>query len=277
MKIDSHQHFWYYNTEDYDWMSSGMKVLKKNYLPENLEPLLKSIEFDGSVVVQARQIVEESQMLLDLADENNNIRGVVGWVDICGTDLESQLKRFSAHKKFCGLRHIVHDEPDVNFMLRSEFINGLKLIEEYNLTYDLLIKPPHMSVTLELLKQFPEQPFVVDHIAKPYIKDKIITPWDEGIRRIAEYPNVYCKVSGMVTEADWKNWKPEDFIPYLDVIFEAFGLERVMIGSDWPVCTLAGEYTSVMGVVLEYIKQFPEQEQARVLGENACRFYNIAI
>jgi L-fuconolactonase len=276
MKIDTHQHFWQYNQQDYGWMLPGMEILKKDHLPDDLRPLLQSISFDGSVAVQARQNLEETEWLLQLADYHAIIKGVVGWVDLRSPELSDQLQCFGPHPKLCGVRHVVHDEPDDQFMLREEFVRGIRLLADFNLTYDLLLFPKHLPVACELVEKFPDQPFVLDHIAKPFIKDGQISPWDEDIRRLAAFPNVYCKVSGMVTEADWKAWQPADFRPYLDIILKAFGSKRLMLGSDWPVCTVAGTYAEVMQLGLKFIDQLSETEQADILGNNAFHFYGLA-
>ena len=264
MKIDTHQHFWRYRADEYGWIGQGMEVLKKDFLPEHLAPLLKSTGMDGTVAVQARQSLEESRWLLELADQNPLIKGVVGWVDLRSPEVEEQLGRFALHPKFVGVRHILEDEPDDRFMMREDFIRGIGKLAALHLTYDLLLLSHHLPVACELVEKFPGQPFVLDHISKPLIKDRKRSPWDAEIRRLAAFPNVYCKVSGMVTQADWKSWKPEDFTPYLDVVFESFGTDRIMIGSDWPVCTLAGAYQDVMQIAADYVERLSSDEQSKV-------------
>ena len=276
MKIDSHQHYWHFNTADYGWMGENMSVIKRDFLPTDLLPELKSIDFDGSVAVQARQSLEETNWLLQLADEHPHIKGVVGWLDLQSEQAEEQIAAFAKHHKAVGVRHVIHDEEDLDFMLRPAFIRGVQLLEKYDLVYDILIFPTHLANTIEFVKQFSDkQIFVVDHIAKPLIKDGIVSPWKEDIVALAKFPNVYCKLSGMVTEADWNTWKPENIRPYLDVIMDAFGPERILIGSDWPVCLVAGKYSEVMQVVTDYISTFTEKEQALMLGENAAKAYGI--
>ncbi len=274
MKIDAHQHFWQYDPEEYGWIGAGMEVLKKDRLPTDLAPLLEAAGIDGTVAVQARQSLTETEWLLTLADQHPLIKGVVGWVDLRSPALREQLARFKAHARFRGVRHVVQDEPD-QFMLRADFLRGLGLLAEFDLTYDILVFPRHLPVACEVVEQFPDQPFVLDHIAKPFIKDGRVTPWDMDIRRLAAYPNVCCKVSGMVTEADWQAWQPADFRPYLDIVFEAFGSRRIMFGSDWPVCTLAGSYAEVVELVDDYVGQLSAAEQANVWGETARRFYGL--
>jgi len=277
MKIDSHQHFWVYTPQGFEWISTGMEVLKQDFLPENLEPLLESSSLDGSVVVQAMQTLEETHWLLELAEASSFIKGVVGWVDLCSPDVQQQLDRFSSHPKFRGVRHIVQGEPDEHFMLRPDFQNGIRALSQFGLTYDLLVLPHQLPAACGLLAAFPDQPFVLDHIAKPLIKDRVRSPWDRDIRRLAAFSNVTCKVSGMVTEADWKNWRLADFTPYLDIIFEGFGPERVLFGSDWPVCRLAAEYDQVIGLMNDYLSSFSATEQAAVLGGVATRFYGLSV
>lgn len=275
MRIDSHQHFWKYSPAHYPWMDEQMGALKRDHLPEHLKPLLQAIAFNGSIAVQARQILEETEWLLELAGQHEIIKGVVGWVDLRSPKVHAQLEKFAQHPKLVGVRHVVQDEPDDNFMLLPEFRRGLAQLREFELTYDLLLFPKHLPVAIKLVKEFPEQPFVLDHIAKPYIRDGLISPWKEDLKRLAEFPNVFCKLSGMVTEAKWKQWQPKDFYPYLDVGIEAFGTDRVMIGSDWPVCTLSGEYGPVMRIVLDYVQQFAETGRDKILGGNCARFYGV--
>jgi L-fuconolactonase len=275
MKIDAHQHFWHYTPEEYGWIGTGMQALKKGHLPGDLAPLLAAAGIDGTVAVQARQTLAETEWLLELARQHPQIKGVVGWVDLCSLALREQLERFSLHPKFYGVRHVVQDEPDDQFMLREDFIRGLGLLAEFELTYDILIFPRHLPVACELVARFPGQPFVLDHMAKPFIKDGQLSPWNTDLKRLAAFPNVCCKISGMVTEADWQKWQPADFRPYLDVVFEAFGPQRIMFGSDWPVCTLAGSYAQVVELVAAYVGQLSASEQAAVWGETATSFYGL--
>lgn len=277
MRIDAHQHFWHYNPAEHVWMNDQMGALKRDYVPTDLEPLLADSGFDGTVVVQARQNLEETQWLLDLADEFPFLKGVVGWVDLGSEQLPQQLDRFACHPKLKGVRHVVHDEPDDDFMLRDDFRRGISRLASFGLTYDLLLFPKHLPVAKKLAEQFPDQPFVVDHISKPPIAKGELSPWREDLQSLAALPNVYCKLSGMVTEADWQNWRPADFEPYLDAVFEAFGPGRLMIGSDWPVCNLAGDYPSVIAIVTDYVERLSPAEQDVVLGGNCARFYGLAV
>src|SRR4030042_3707586 len=233
MKIDSHQHFWKYNPEEYAWINDEMKILKKDYLPDDLKILVRQAGFNGTVAVQARQSFTETHWLLDLADKNKFIKGVVGWVDLCSERLEDQLNELLSIPKFVGVRHVIQDEPDELFILRKEFLKGIGLLQKFNLTYDILIFAGHLPQTLEFVRTFPEQVFILDHIAKPDLWYTTHSPWKEDIIKLGKFKNVYCKISGMVTEADWLRWKAEDFKPYLDIITDAFGTDRLMIGSDW--------------------------------------------
>jgi len=275
MRIDAHQHFWKYNQVEYSWISDSMKVLRKDFLPDNLLPLLRQSDFDGSIAVQARQSLEETRWLLKLAREYDFIQGVVGWIDLCSDEAESQIAEFASDPKLVAVRHVLQDEPDDKFMLKDRFLRGIRLLKKFNLVYELLIFPRHLPYAMQLVKKFPDQEFVLDHLAKPLIKDKILSPWKEGIRKLALQPNVSCKLSGMVTEASWKGWSKNDFIPYLDVIFDSFGPSRLMIGSDWPVCTLASDYKGTMQIIIDYIELKSEADRELIMGRNAERFYNL--
>jgi L-fuconolactonase len=275
MRVDAHQHFWQYDPLAHAWMSEQMAPLRRDFLPDELRPQVAAAGFDGTVAVQARQSLEETRWLLKLADRHDFIRGVVGWVDLRSSGLRRQIEEFAGHAKFIGVRHVVHDEPDERFMLRPEFRRGIGLLAEFGLTYDLLLFPRHLPVALELVAEFPAQPFVLDHLGKPAIRDGRSSPWEDDVRALAGFSNVYCKLSGLVTEADWAIWRPEDFSRYLDVVFDAFGPERLMIGSDWPVCTLAGDYAGVMRIVEDRAAGLPLAARAAILGGNCARFYGL--
>jgi len=276
MRIDAHQHFWSYNMDEYGWIGDNMALLKRDFLPPDLKSELVNAGFDGSVAVQARQTIEETRWLLQLSEKFDFIKGVVGWVDLRSEDnLRRQLDEFCKSEKFAGVRHVVHDEPEDNFMLHDEFLKGISILKEYDLTYDLLLFPKHLPVARVVVEMFPGQKFVIDHLSKPLIKNHILDPWAEDIMAIAEFRNVYCKLSGMVTEADWERWKPDDFHPYLDVVFNAFGTDRVMAGSDWPVCLAAGSYKDVIAIIVKYIAGFPMEVQEQILGSNCSEFYNL--
>jgi L-fuconolactonase len=275
VKIDTHQHYWKYSKQEYPWIGPGMEPLAQDRLPADLKPLIEEMGIGGTVAVQARQELEETDALLKMADENDFIRGVVGWVDLRSPQVEEQLDKYQEHPKMVGVRHVVQDEPDERFVLGEEFLRGIGKLKQYNLVYDILIFPNQLPANIEMVEKFPDQVFILDHIAKPYIKDKRISPWDSDIKKLAAHENVSCKISGMVTEADWKNWKSEDFKPYMEVVLEAFGPERLTIGSDWPVCTAAGDYKSVVSIADDFIGQLSEDEQKAVWEENPVRIYGL--
>ncbi len=274
-RIDAHQHFWHYDAVEYGWIDDSMAVLQRDFLPHDLKPLLDESGFDGCVAVQARQTIEETRWLLELARRNDFIRGVVGWVDLRSPDLAEQLGELTRNPKLVAVRHIVQAEPDDEFMLRPDFRRGIAQLAEFGLVYDLLVYPRQLRAAARLVRQFPWQRFVLDHIAKPLIAQAAIEPWSTDIRALAQLPNVWCKVSGMVTEARWNRWRPQDFHPYLDVVFDAFGHQRIMIGSDWPVCTVAADYGSTMRIVTDYIAQLSAAQQDAILGGNCAGVYRL--
>lgn len=276
MKIDSHQHFWNYDAAEYPWISDELAVLRRDFTPADLKQELDDVGISGCVAVQARQNLAEGRWLNSLAEDNSFIKGVVGWVDLRSEDVDAQLDELNAHPRFVGVRHVVQDEPDDRFIVGEEFLKGIALLGKYELRYDILVFPRQLPATLELVKKFPDQPFVLDHIAKPPIKAGVVDPWDTQVRQLAKFPNVMCKVSGMVTEADWENWEVDHFDPYLDVVLDAFGPKRLMYGSDWPVCTLAGSYKQVQSLALRLADRLSDDEQALFWGGNAVDFYGLA-
>jgi L-fuconolactonase len=275
MRIDSHQHFWKYHPVKDAWITNDMKVIQSDFLPVDLLPLLQENQVDGCITIQADQSEEETHFLLELAQNNDFIKGVVGWVDLCSPDLKSRLDYFSQFKKLKGFRHIIQAEADDNFLLKADFCNGIALLAQYNFTYDILISPKHLPVAFEFVKRFPKQKFVIDHLAKPDFKQTNFTAWEKGIKAIATCPNVHCKVSGLVTEADWNNWKATDFTHCLNVVTEAFGIERLLFGSDWPVSLLAASYKQSCDIVEHYFSKFSKEEQERIWGINAMEFYHL--
>ena len=276
MRVDSHQHFWAYDLDEYPWMASeGLDPLRTDYLPPDLLCHLNNAGLDGCVVVQVRQTLEENRWMLEFADAHEHVRGVVGWVDLRANDVDAQLEPYASHPRFCGVRHIVQDEPDVDYMLAPEFQRGIGRLQAHGMTYDVLVFPKQLHAAIALVQAFPEQPFVLDHIAKPLVKDGLIDPWADQIRTLGTCPNITCKVSGMITEADWANWKEEDFDRYLDVVLEAFGPERLMYGSDWPVCNLAGNYERVHALAERFAARLSAVEQDAFWGGNATRFYGL--
>ena len=274
MKIDAHQHFWKYSPQRDTWIDDSMQVLKKDYLPADLCAILSKNEIDGCIAVQADQSEVETQFLLNLANENPFIKAVVGWVDLCADNIEERLAYFSKYPKFKGVRHIVQAEAD-DFLLQENFQHGIAKLKKFNLVYEILIRKEQLASVIAFVAKFPEQIFVLDHLAKPNIKDAEVTLWRHQIQQLAKFPNVYCKVSGMVTEADWNAWKYENFVPYLDVVFEAFGTERLLFGSDWPVCLLASNYDNVLTIMEKYISKLPEQQQQNIMGATATKIYNL--
>lgn len=275
--IDAHQHFWRYDEEKHGWINDEMAVLQRDFMPDHLIEHLVRNEVDGCIAVQAEQTDEETEFLLSLQEQFPFIKGVVGWLDIRANNFHQKLESYSRYSALKGLRHIVQDEPDDQFLLREDFLNGISLLKDYDLTYDILIYDRQLSAAVDFVEHFPDQPFVLDHIGKPQIRAARIKQWKKGITELAQHPNMYCKLSGLVTEADWQDWQTKDLTPYLDVVFEAFGAERLMFGSDWPVCTLAASYDDVVSIVRSYIENLPKEDQEMIMGGNACRFYNLKV
>jgi L-fuconolactonase len=275
MIIDAHQHFWRYNPERDAWITPEMAVLKRDYLPADLARELAPNGVDGSIAVQASQSEEETPFLLGLAEQFSQIVGVVGWVALRDPAIRDRLTYFSQFPKLRGFRHIVQSEPDDRFMLRDDFCRGISLLREFKFTYDILIYPRQLPAAVELVRRFPEQRFVIDHIAKPIVRTGELQPWADHMKELAAQPNVWCKLSGLVTEAAWTKWKAEQFRPYFDVVLGAFGPQRLMFGSDWPVCLLAATYKQVKALVSEAICGCSAEQQQRIMGLNAMSFYGI--
>lgn len=277
MKIDAHQHFWVFNNEEYDWIQEEELILQRDYLPGDLKVLLKENGIDKSIAVQARQSKAETDWLLTLAENNEVIAGVVGWIDLKANDIEQQLSTYLHNPYLKGFRHVLQGELDPNFMLNAKFVFGLKCLEKLDYSYDLLIIAKQLPETLKLVEQLPKLRLVVDHIAKPDIKKTSdFLAWSEGINQLARFEHVFCKVSGLVTEADVFNWTKDDFKPFLDTVFGAFGPERIMFGSDWPVCLLGGSYSEIKAIVAEYVSVNYPRYQDKIFGENAAKFYRIS-
>jgi len=274
-RLDAHQHFWKYDPASYPWIDDTMRPLQRDFLPQDLRPEMQRAGVDGTIAVQACQLVAETDWLLRLGDEHPFIKGVVGWVDLQAEDVAGQLENAARHPKLVGVRHVVQSEPDDRFLLRPAFCRGIAALGAFGLRYDILIYPRHLPAAAEFVGRFPDQPFVLDHLAKPEIRIGAIDVWARDLTRLAQAPNVYCKLSGLVTEADWRSWTPEQIAPYLDVAFDVFGGARLMAGSDWPVCTVAAGYSRTMSVVADYLERRPEAERQAVLGGNAARFYGI--
>ncbi len=274
MRIDAHQHFWIYDPNGYSWIDERMAVLRRDFLPDDLAPLLDVHAIDASIAVQARQSLDETRWLLELAAANSRIAGVVGWVDLCAAEVGAQLEQF-AGTQLVGIRHILQDEADDRFCLRPTFRNGIAMLAGRDLVYDVLVYPRQLDAARELVAEFPRQAFVLDHIAKPEIAAGRLAPWSEAIAALAGHENLACKVSGLVTEADWASWRPADFVPYLDAVWNAFGEDRILFGSDWPVCLLASDYASVLEIVTTWAARLPERARAKLFGGNAARIYNL--
>jgi L-fuconolactonase len=275
MVIDAHQHFWRFNPARDAWITEAMSAIRRDFLPGDLVPELDANGIDATIAVQADQSEAETEFLLGLAEGNQRIAGVVGWVDLRSPGIEERLEHYSKFKKLCGVRHVAQAEPSDRFLASAGFVRGLALLKQFQLTYDILIYPQQLPAAIELAGKFPGQKFVLDHLAKPEIKAKKMEPWATQIRELAGNPNVYCKLSGMVTEAGWETWKPGDFEPYLDVVFEAFGPERVMFGSDWPVCLVAGSYAQVTQLAGAYVERHAADRRAAIFGDNAIAFYGL--
>jgi L-fucono-1,5-lactonase len=275
VKIDGHLHLWRYAAPEYGWIDESMAALRRDFLPEDAKREMDRAGIDACVAVQARQTIEETQWLLDLADTHSFIAGVVGWVDLQADDVGAQLEQFARSPKLVGVRHIVQSEPDDRFLLRPAFCRGISLLQDLDLSYEILIYPRHLSVAADFVARFDRQRFMIDHLAKPDIRSGAIREWERGLRRLAAFPHVFCKLSGLVTEADWDRWTPSQIRPYLDVALDCFGAHRLIAGSDWPVCTVAAGYGRTMSVATDYFAARPEGERDAVMGGNAQRFWNL--
>lgn len=275
MVIDSHQHFWKYEPVKHSWIDDDMSVIRRDFSPSDLAKVYQENSIDGCVAVQADQTLEETDFLIDLASINNFIKGIVGWVDLRAENIENVLEKYSTDKIVKGFRHVVQGEADHNFLLRPNFSRGISLLEKHNFTYDILVFPHQLGSVLEFVKKFPHQKFVIDHIAKPYIKDGYFEGWATMMTAIGKHENVSCKMSGMVTEADFNTWTPEQIHPYMDTVLEAFGSKRILFGSDWPVCLVAGNYSKIKKLTTDFISQLSKIEQNSIMGNNAIEFYNL--
>ena len=274
MKVDSHQHFWIFDPVRDSWITPEMETIRRDFLPADLKPVLEENGIDGCVAVQSDQSDSETEFLLHLADANDFIKGVVGWIDLRAANLYDRLEVCSQFEQLKGFRHIVQGEQD-GFLLQPEFIKGVGQLAAFDFTYDILIYPNQLSEAFEFAKRLPNVRFVLDHIAKPYIKKGETDVWEKGINQLSELPNVSCKLSGLVTEADWYTWKKSDFESYLDIVLEAFGTDRLLFGSDWPVCLVAAKYGDMKEVVTDFIGPLSKSEQANIMGNNAVKFYNL--
>ena len=275
MIIDSHQHFWIYNPVEYDWIDEDMKKIRRDFLPDDLKPVINSTGVDGVITVQARQTIEETDWILKHASNNDFIKGVVGWFPLTDLHVEDYLEKYKDHPMLKGLRHVLQGEPDQEYMLRADFNRGIRLLNKYDLVYEILIFERHLPITIEFVDTHPDQVFILDHIGKPIIKNNVIEPWKKNIFELAKRDNVFCKISGMVTEADYRNWTVKQLYPYLDTVLEAFGADRLIFGSDWPVCLVACEYRQWFNIVKDFISRLNDTEQDGILGLNAQRIYKL--
>ena len=275
MIIDAHHHFWQYSPREYGWISDTMGVLKRDYLPPVLEREIRSVGITGVVSVQARQTVRETEWLLDLADQNPFIKGVVGWVPLVSIDVAGEIRKFGQRPKLKAVRHVLQDEPDDNYMLRPEFDRGISLLKEFGLRYDILIFERHLKQSITLVDRHPDLTFILDHVAKPRIRENVISPWREDMKELAKRPNVYCKISGMATEADHARWTEKQLRPYMETALDAFGPTRLMFGSDWPVCLLATSYRRWFQTVTDFIAPLSETERTRIMGGTAVEAYGL--
>ncbi|HZY61972.1 MAG TPA: amidohydrolase family protein [Edaphobacter sp.] len=276
MKIDSHQHYWKVDRGDYHWMSPAAGVLYRDYLPADLRPLLRQHGIDKTVVVQAAQTVAETDFLLKLAAEDDSIAGVVGWLDLEAEDFTELFERYRQHAKFVGMRPMLQDIAEDDWIMKPQVLKSLQLIAEADFPFDLLVHSRHLPYMLRALGAVPRLRAVVDHIAKPEIRTGTLEPWKSLMAEVARNANVYCKLSGMITEADHKHWSVDDLRPYVEHVMQCFGVDRVMFGSDWPVCLLAGSYGQVVSALREILAPvMNEDTERKIFGENAGRFYGI--
>lgn len=274
MRVDAHQHFWRYSSEEFGWINDAMAAIRRDFLPDDLRPLLDEAGIDATVAVQACQSIDETEWLLALAVEHDWIAGVVGWVPLASEQVDATLDQLTTHTKLKGVRHILQAEPDA-YMQREDFNRGIARLRQYSLTYDVLVFQHQLPSAIQFVDRHPEQPFVLDHVAKPLIAKHEIEPWRTQMRELARRPHVSCKLSGMVTEADFHAWTIEDLKPYVETAIEAFGPERLLFGSDWPVCAVAASYARWVGVVSGFLKELSSDEQELIFGRNAVKFYGL--
>jgi L-fuconolactonase len=274
-RIDAHHHLWQYREAEYGWISGEMGTLRQDFLPEDLQKEMAAAKVDGAVAMQARQTLDETRWLLQLAGEHAFLRGVVGWAPLISADFPRYLDEFGAQPKLKGFRHVIQDEPDDTFILRDDFNRGIAALASTGLVYDILIHERHLPYAMKFVDRHPNQMFVLDHLCKPLIRQQIISPWREGLKELAARPHVYCKISGMVTEADWNRWTIDDLRPYFEAALESFGPGRLLAGSDWPVCLLASSYSRWWQTLGELVSDLSAAEQENILGANAMRLYKL--
>lgn len=274
-RIDSHVHFWNYDPVRNSWITEDMAIIRRDFLPGDLDPLMNGNGMDGCVLVQVNQTENENDFFLKLASDHNFVKGIVGWVDLCRDNIGDRLAHYRSEKKIRGFRHILQDEADRAYMLRPDFKRGISLLRDFGFTYDLLIHPDQLPFALQLVKEFPDQPFIIDHLAKPAIQKQELKEWKKEIFNISRMGNAYCKLSGMVTEANWEEWTNNTFAPYIDAVVECFGIDRILFGSDWPVCLQAASYPEVLNIAEDYFSPYSISEKQKVFGKNAVDFYGL--
>jgi L-fuconolactonase len=275
MQIDAHHHFWRYDPNEYGWIADSMAVLRRNFLPKDLQQEIESVGIDSVVSVQARQSLAETRWLCELAAEHPFVKAVVGWVPLTDPNVKEYLGTLAHCHTLKAVRHVVQDEPDDQFLLRDDFNRGIDVLGDFRLAFDILIFERHLPQTIEFVDRHPYQNFILDHLAKPRVRDNQLKPWASNIRKLAERENVFCKLSGLVTEADWQNWSEQTLTPYWDVILDAFGPRRLMFGSDWPVCLLATSYRSWYELCQRFASALSDEEQSRIFGGTACEAYRL--
>lgn len=275
-RIDAHQHFWRYSAENYAWITTDMEVLRRDFLPVDLEPLLHERRLESCVAVQARQDLQETRWLLELTESAPMIAGVVGWVDLQSPQVGEQLAELAVHPRLVGIRHVVQDEPNDRFLDEVDFRRGVAKLREFDLNYDLLIYPRQLPAAIDFVRAFPDQPMVLDHLAKPEARTEVFEPWASQLAELSRAENLFVKLSGLITEAEWEKWKPEALRRYLDHALESFGPHRVMFGSDWPVCLLAGSYDQVFELIDDFAAALSTDEREALFGGNAARFYGLS-
>jgi L-fuconolactonase len=276
-RLDSHHHFWKYSAEQYGWISDEMRVLRRDFLPSDLLTETQSTHIDGVISVQARQTVEETRWLLEQADQHDWIRGVVGWLPLASRQIAEEMARFEQSKKLVGLRHVVQDETDDGFLARPEFNDGISAMQKYGWTYDLLIYARQLPFAIPFVDKHPNQIFVLDHIAKPTVRSSAFdAQWARDLLELARRPNVYCKFSGVVTEVRDQSWSIETIKPYWEAALNAFGINRLMFGTDWPVCLLRANYSDWVATVSVFVEQLSESEQSQFWSQNAIKAYKLA-
>ena len=275
MRIDAHQHFWQYNPNTQGWITDEMSLLMRDFSPKELQKEIEALDFQGTIAVQAEETLAENHYLNNLAASNNFIKGIVGWMDLRDKYAVEKMHELKAIQKLVGFRTITQGAPDEKYLSNRQYIDNVKLLSEFNYTYDLLIHHSQMNSLVRFTDQLPDNRFILDHIGKPDIKNKQIKSWRSEIKNLAANPNIYCKLSGITTEADYKQWTYEELYPYIETVAEYFGIDRLCFGSDWPVCLVAGSYSTTYSVIEKFSQQVTEKERAKIFGLNTKEFYKL--